>query len=161
MATISKEHEKDNTDSKSITIEGIGVDENSESLTKCLEKKSEVTTQNRAINEALDKLNEKLYKVMTILQRNTDTTEQLNNDLTSLKKDVQGKFEDMKRVSDEKFENLKKNVMVPKQNVPDEDMTSLVLELKSCIKSCQSIEKDYSGIKEKIHKVYGRNFFDH
>ena len=128
--------------------------------TKCLEKKSEVTTQNGAINEALDKLNEKLYKVMTILQRNTDTTEQLNNDLTSLKKDVQGKFEDMKRVSDEKFENLKKNVMVPKQNVPDEDMASLVLELKSCIKSCRSIEKDYSGIKEKIHKVYGRNFFD-
>ena len=95
MATVSKEHKKDNTDSKSITIEGIGVDENSESLTKCLGNKSEVTTQNEAINKAQDNLNEKLNKVMTILQRNTDTTEQLNNDLTNLKKDVQGIFDDM------------------------------------------------------------------
>ena len=77
----------------------------------------------------------------------------------NLKKDAQGIFDDMKQMNDD-IQTLKKNVMAPKENVPDEDLTSLVLELKSCIKSYRSIEKDNSAIKEKLHKVYGRSFFN-
>ena len=94
-----------------------------------------------------------------MLQRNTDNTEQLNNDLTNLKKDVQVKFDDMKQKIDD-MQNLKKNVMGPKEKEPDEDMTSLVMELKSCFKSFRNIEKDNSAIKEKLYKVYGRSFFE-
>ena len=71
---------------------------------------------------------------MTILQSNTDNTEKLNNDLKDLKKDVQGKFDDMKQKIDE-MQTLKKNLVDLKEKEPDEDMTSQVLELKSCLKS--------------------------
>ena len=95
---------------------------------------------------------------MTILQRNTDSNEQLNNDLTNLKKDVQRKFNDMQQKIDD-MQTLKKTVMDLKEKEPDEDITSLVLELKSSLKSYRNIEKDNSSIKEKLYKVYGRNFF--
>ena len=143
-----------------IRIKGIGVDENNELSTACLGNRPEVITQNSAIDKALEKVDEKLFKVMTILQRNTDNIEQLNNDLTNLKKDEQGKFDDMKQIIDD-MKALRKNVdELKEKKVPDEDMTSLAQELKNCIKSNQSIEKDYSAIKEKLYKVYGKNFLN-
>ena len=111
------------------------------------------------MNKSLQKLNEKLTEVMTTLQENTGKTEQLNNEVTHLKKDVQEKFNDMKRKVDD-IQTLKPGVMDPKAIVPDEDMSSLVLELKNCLKSYRNIAKDNSEIREKIYKVYGKNFFD-
>ena len=64
---------------------------------------------------------------MTILQRNTDNIELLNNDLTNLKKDVQGKLDDMKQKIDD-MQTLKKNVMDQKEKESEEDITSLVLK---------------------------------
>ena len=89
---------------------------------------------------------------MTIVQGNYDNIEQLKDDFTNLKTDMQGKFDDM--------QILRENMVELKEKVPDEDMTSLVQELKDCIKSNQSIERDYSAIKEKVYKVYGRNFLN-
>ena len=133
-----------------IRIKGIGVDENNELSTACLGNRPEVITQNSAIDKALEKVDEKLFKVMTILQRNTDNIEQLNNDLTNLKKDEQGKFDDMKQIIDD-MKALRKNVdELKEKKVPDEDMTSLAQELKNCIESNRSIEKDSSAIKEKL-----------
>ena len=125
--TVSKEHEKDNKESRLIRIEEVGVNENSESLTACLRSRSEVTTQNSAINEALEKVDEKLIKVMSILQRNTDNIEQLNDDLTNLKKDVKRKFDDMKQKIDD-LQTLKENVMDQKEKESEENMMSLVLK---------------------------------
>ena len=142
-----------------IRIKGIGVDENNELSTACLGNRPEVITQNSAIDKALEKVDEKLFKVMTILQRNTDNIEQLNNDLTNLKKDEQGKFDDMKQIIDD-MKALRENKDELKEKVPDEDMTSLVHELKNCIKSNRSIAKDNSAIKEKLYKVYGKNFLN-
>ena len=105
-------------------------------------------------------MNEKVAKSMTILQRNSDNIEQLNQDVRSLKRGKPGKFDDIERTNDDSS-TLKKNLVEQKEKVPDENMTSLVLELKSCIKSYRNIEKDNSTIKEKLYKVYGRNFFDH
>ena len=112
------------------------------------------------MDESLEKLNEKLINVMTILQGNSGNIEQLNHDLSNLKKDVQGKFDDIRKTIDD-MQTLKENEVELREKVPYTDMTSLVLELKSCIKSYRSIEKNNSTIEEKLNKVYGRNFFDH
>lgn len=136
----------------------IAEDENSESLTKGSGNKSEITTQIGALNESLEKLNEKLIKVMSLVQVNSDNFKQLSNDLTNLKNDVERKFDDIKRTNYD-TQTLMKNMVERKEKVPDEDMSSLVLELKNCIKSYRSIENDNSAIKEKIYQVYGRNFF--
>ena len=96
---------------------------------------------------------------MKLVERNSDNFNRLNEYVTNLKKDMQGKLDDMKRMNDG-IHTLKKNVMEPKEKVSDEDLTSLVLELKSCIKSYRSIEKDNSAIKEKLYKVYGKNFLN-
>ena len=139
-----------------ITIEEIREKENFVSWSR---NKVEVINQSDAMNESLEKIDEKLSKLMTMVERNSDNFDQLNEEVTNLKKDMHGKFDDMKRIDDD-LQTLKKNVMVPKENVPDEDLSSLGLELKSCIKSYRSIEKDNQSIKGKLHKVYGRNFFD-
>ena len=89
---------------------------------------------------------------MTILEGNSNKIEKLTDDLTDLKTNMQGKFGDM--------QTLRENMVELKEKVPDEDMTSLAQELKNCIKSNQSIEKDYSAIKEKLYKVYGKNFLN-
>ena len=89
---------------------------------------------------------------MTIVQGNYDNIEQLKDDFTNLKTDMQGKFDDM--------QILRENMVELKEKVPVEDMTSLMQELKNSIKSNRSIEKDYSAIKEKLYKVYGKNFLN-
>ena len=86
---------------------------------------------------------------MAILQGNSDNIEQLKGDLANLKK---VKFDDVQTLRENKGELIEK--------VPDEDMTSLVHELKNCIKSNRSIAKDNSAIKEKLYKVYGKNFLN-
>ena len=133
----------------SILIEGIGLDENCESLTKCSGNKSEVTTQVGATNKPLEKLNENLIKILTILQENSGNIEKLKNDLKILKKDVQENFDDTKRTND-CLQSLEKNMAELKEKVPDEDMSFLAQELKNCIESNRSIEKDSSAIKEKL-----------
>ena len=75
------------------------------------------------------------------------------------KKDVQENFDDTKRTNDD-LQSLEKNMAELKEKVPDEDMTSVVQELKNCIKSNRSIEKENYAIKEKLYKVYGRNFLN-
>ena len=51
-----------------ITIEGIAEDEKPESLTKYSGNKPTITTQIGAPNEPLEKLNDNLIKIMTILE---------------------------------------------------------------------------------------------
>ena len=143
-----------------IVIEEIRVEDTSDSLTKYSGIKSETINQIAAINESFEKLNEKLFKLKTTVEGISDKVEQLNDDVMNLKKDKEGKFDDIKRTNDEK-QTLLKNVLEPSEKVPDEDMTSLVLEVKRCIKSYRRMDKDNSAIKEKLYKVYGRNFFDH
>ena len=136
----------------SILIEGIGLDENFESLTKCSRNNSKETAQVGATNEPPEKMNENLIKIMTILQGNSDNIEKLKNDLKILKKDVEENSDDTKRTNDN-LQSLEKNIAELKEKVPDEEMTSQVMELKSCIKSYRSIEKDNSTIKEKLNKL--------
>ena len=105
-----------------------------------------------ATNESLEQLNDNLIKVMTILEGNSNKIEKLTDDLTNLKTNMQGNIDDI--------QILRENMVEMKEKVPDEDMTSLVQELKSCIKSNRSIDKDNSAIKEKLNKVYGKNFLN-
>ena len=148
--SVGRDHEKDNKESRSILIQGIGVNQNSKSSTKYSENKSEVTTRIRATNEPFEKLNGNPIKVMALLQGNSDNIEQLKGDLANLKKDMQRKFDDV--------QTLRENMDELKEKVLEEDKTSLVHELKNCIKSNRSIEKDISAIKVKLYKVYGKNF---
>ena len=90
---------------------------------------------------------------MAILQGNSDNIEQLKGDLANLKKDMQRKFDDV--------QTLRENMDELKEKVLEEDKTSLVHELKNCIKSNRSIEKDISAIKVKLYKDYEKNFLNH
>ena len=154
--SVGRDHVEDKKESGSILIEGIGVDENFESLSKCSSIRSEVTTQIGLTNEPLEKLNQNLIKIMTILQGNSDNIEKLKSDLKILRKDVEENFDYIKWTNDD-LQSLEKNLAELKEKIPDEDMTSLVQELKSCIKSNRSIDKDYSTIKEKLYKTNHSN----
>ena len=96
---------------------------------------------------------------MTIVQGNSDNVEKLKDDLENLKIDVQRKFDD-KQCTNDDIQTFMENTVELKEKVPDEDMTFLVHELKSCIQSNRRIEEDNSAIKEKLYKVYGKNFLN-
>ena len=83
------------------------------------------------------------------MHENSGNIEKLKIDLKILKKDVQENFDDTKRTNDG-LQSLEKNMAELKEKVPDEDMTFLAQELKNCIESNRSIEKDSSAIKEKL-----------
>ena len=82
---------------------------------------------------------------MTMVQGNFESIEQMKNDILTLKKDW----------------------LKIKESQDDEDLNLLKLEKKNSlqiqkdtIRSCQNIEKDYSAIKAKLSKVYGKEFFE-
>ena len=83
-----------------------------------------------------------------MVQWNSDKTQRLNDNFTTL-------TEGMVKI-EEKFDYDKIN----------EDLKSLKLELKKSLqaqkyisKSNFNIEKDYSAIKAKLSKIYGKEFF--
>ena len=128
VTTVSKKHEKDNKESVLNTIDGIGQEEHSRSLTKCSRNRAETINKSEAVSERLEKLNEKLVKLMRMVQGNCENFKQLNDDVTNLRKDMQEKFDDMKRMNDD-TQTLKKNAVEPNLIVPNEEMATLVIEL--------------------------------
>ena len=104
----------------------------------------------RVTNELLDLLSENQREVMVMVQKNSDNIQRLNDNVTTLTEGIL-KIE-------EKFDYVQMK----------EDLKSVKLELKKCLeaqkdisKSNFNIEKDYSAIKAKLSKVYGREFFKH
>ena len=102
-----------------------------------------------ATYDSLDLSNEKSREMMAIMQRNSDNIRRLNDILTSLTESILN--------NEEKFDHVQMQ----------EDLKSLRLELKKSLeaqkdisKSNLNIEKDYSAIKAKLSKVYGREFFE-
>ena len=110
VTTDSKKLEKDNKELALITIEGIAQEENSGSLTKCSRNMEETINNIEAINERPEKLNEKLVKLMAMMQGTSENLKQLNDDVKNLRKDMQEQFDDMKRMNDD-IQTLKQNVV--------------------------------------------------
>ena len=68
-------------------------------------------------------------------------------------------FDDIKKKNFE-AQNVQKNMAELKENIPYEDMTSLVLELKTCIKSYRSISNVmFSGIWSRSNHFRNGHLF--
>ena len=71
-----------------LAIECKRTDENYKIMTDSFEKKTEWTAQNDEIKDHHDNLDKKLTKVITMVQRNFENIERMNNDIINLKKNV-------------------------------------------------------------------------
>ena len=114
-------------------------------LTKRSGRETMETKPIRATNEFLDLLSENHRQVMVMVQKNSDNIQRLNDNVTILTEGM------MK--NEEKFDI--------------DDLKSLKLELKKSLQAQKdiiisnlNIEKDYSAVKAKLSKVYGREFFE-
>ena len=113
VTTVNKEQNKGNKELEPIAIEGKGTNENSEAKSMCSGRKTEGTTQIDEIKEFQDNLNKKLIdfdlKLMTMMHRNFESIERMNDEII----------------------NLKRNVEEGQEKIADEVMKSLNLELNS------------------------------
>ena len=96
-------------------------------------------------NERLDLLGENQREVIVMVQKNSDNIQRLNDNVTT----------------------LTEGILKIEEKYDYDDLKSLKLELKKSlqvqkdiIRSNFSIEKNYSAIKAKLTKVYGRQFFE-
>ena len=113
-----------------ISNEGKRKEENFETITECSGQKTEGAAKINEIKGPKDKLNKTLRELMTMMERNCESIEQMNDDIS----------------------NLKKNVAYGQEKLGQE-MKSLKLELKNCLKSNHEIEKDNSKSKKNYLRL--------
>ena len=139
---MKKEDKKDKDKSETIKMKEDGVEE---ILTEHSQRRTKETKPIGASNESFDLLNETQGELMAMVQGNSDNIRPLNDNVATLTEGIL-KIE-------EKFDN--------------DELKSLKLELKKSlkaqkdiIKSNLKIGKDYTAVKAKLTKVYGREFFE-